>query len=88
MKRLSIGLAGLLLMVLLAACNQEEDKKQGEERVTPVETEEATEGDIVIAKTVYGRTQPLTSTPIMVQNPGEVDTLEVENGDYRSMRAI
>ncbi|MGM0943306.1 MAG: efflux RND transporter periplasmic adaptor subunit [Bacillota bacterium] len=81
MKRLSIGLAGLLLMVLLAACNQEEDKKQGEERVTPVETEEATEGDIVIDKTVYGRTQPLTSTPIMVQNPGEVDTLEVENGD-------
>ncbi|WP_163969535.1 efflux RND transporter periplasmic adaptor subunit [Oceanobacillus halotolerans] len=81
MKKWIIGIT-LLSLLVLAACNQEEDANEEEaEPVIPVETEEVTVSDLIIQKSVYGRTAPNTATPIMVQTPGEVDTLEVENGD-------
>ncbi|MYL40868.1 efflux RND transporter periplasmic adaptor subunit [Virgibacillus salexigens] len=83
MKKIGISIAAILLITLLGACNQQadDDEQEQEEKVIPVETEEATEGDIVIEKTIYGRTAPSASTPVMVQNPGEIDSLEVQNGD-------
>lgn len=73
---------GLLLIGFLTACNQNEETEHNqEENIIPVETVEVTEGDLVIEKSLYGRTEPTRLTPIMVQMPGEIDDLEVENGD-------
>lgn len=82
MKRILFGMIAILLIALLAACTEEEDtNEEAEETVTQVETVEATEGDFVIDRLVYGRTSPSSTAPVMIQNPGEIDTLEVENGD-------
>ncbi|PAV31325.1 efflux transporter periplasmic adaptor subunit [Virgibacillus profundi] len=82
MNKKTISMILILLIALLAACNQDEDtNKDEEERVVPVETAEVTEGDLVIEKSVYGRTAPSATAPIMLETPGEIDTLEVENGD-------
>ncbi|WP_042221457.1 efflux RND transporter periplasmic adaptor subunit [Oceanobacillus manasiensis] len=81
MKRWMIGITAVFLIGLLAACNQEEDTQEDEKRVIPVETQEAVNDNLVIEKTLYGRTAPGATSPIMVQNAGEVDSLEVENGD-------
>lgn len=82
MKKILISISVILFITLLAACNQDEDtNEEEEERVVPVETAEAAEGDLVIEKSVYGRTAPSSTAPIMLQSPGEIDALEVENGD-------
>lgn len=83
MKKILLGIAAILLVTLLAACSEDEEKdtKKEEARVTPVETEKAVKEDFTIEKSVYGRTSPGSTTPIMLQTPGEIDTLEVENGD-------
>ncbi|UJL45953.1 efflux RND transporter periplasmic adaptor subunit [Virgibacillus sp. NKC19-16] len=85
MKRILFGMIAIVLIMLLAACTEEDDTNENEEEEeeipTQVETVEATEGDLVIDRLVYGRTSPSSTAPVGLQNPGEVDTLEVENGD-------
>ncbi|GAB3065796.1 efflux RND transporter periplasmic adaptor subunit [Virgibacillus ainsalahensis] len=84
MKKLMVSIAAILMIGLLAACTEEEEpdaNETEEESVTPVETAEASEGDLVVEKSVYGRTAPNRTTPVMLQAPGEIDTLEVANGD-------
>ncbi len=82
MKRMLLSIVGLLFVGFLTACNQNEDTiVDQEEVIIPVETVEATEGDLVIEKSLYGRTAPMRITPIMSQMPGEIDELEIENGD-------
>lgn len=82
MKKVLLSMAAMLLVTLLAACNDDgEDTKKKEDRVTPVETELAVKDDFTVEKTVYGRTSPASTAPVMLQTPGEVDSLEVENGD-------
>lgn len=84
MKRILFGIIAILLIALLAACTEEEDTNENEEEEETeiqVETVEATEGDLVIDRSVYGRTSPSSTAPVMVQSPGEIDTVEVENGD-------
>ncbi|ASK62121.1 efflux transporter periplasmic adaptor subunit [Virgibacillus phasianinus] len=82
MKKVQILLAALLVITVLAACNQDEDKKTGnEETVTSVETMAVTKGDMIIKHTEYGHTAPGANTPVMLQAPGEIKTLEVENGE-------
>src|SRR5699024_12129207 len=39
------------------------------------------EGDLVIEKAFYGKAEPNKTAPIMLETPGEIDTLEVEEGD-------
>lgn len=81
-KKILISAVVILLLGVLAACNQdEEDNDDQEEQITTVETTEATTGDLVIEKSLYGRTEPDSTTPVMVQNPGEITELEVQNGD-------
>ncbi|MUK89690.1 efflux RND transporter periplasmic adaptor subunit [Ornithinibacillus sp. L9] len=81
MKKLMI-IAGILLIGLLTACTEEDQSNEEEqERVAPVEIAEATEGDLVVESSLFGRTAPNSMTPIMLQNPGEIDVLEVEDGD-------
>lgn len=82
MKKTILSLTAILLIVMLAACNDEENEQQDEkETVTPVEVGEITKGDLVVDKSFYGRTEPNKTTPVMVQTPGEVDSLEVDEGD-------
>ncbi|WP_156290905.1 efflux RND transporter periplasmic adaptor subunit [Oceanobacillus salinisoli] len=75
----------LMMMMVLAACSEEDDTaaeaEEEEERVVAVEVVEAEEGDLTIEKSIYGRTAPNSTTPLIVQTPGEVEELEVANGD-------
>src|SRR5690625_3731851 len=82
MKKMLFSIIVLLYMGFLTACNQNEDTIENQEnRVIPVEVEEIKEGDLVIEKSLYGRTAPIRTVPIMIQLPGEIDELEVKNGD-------
>src|SRR5690625_3930935 len=82
MRKLFLGVIAILLIGIMTACSEdEEDQSEETEKVTPVETVEAEEGDLTIDKTMNGRTKPGSSKPIMLENPGELETLEVENGD-------
>lgn len=81
MKRHLVRLTILLLAVFLVACNNDEEEKQVENTIVPVETVEAKEGELVIDRTINGRTAPKSVTPIMIEQPGEIDALEVKNGD-------
>ncbi len=85
MKKLRVGILILLtftIIGLLAACNDEEENKSDDkEKVTPVEVTKVVKKDMIIEKLLYGRTSPNSTSPIMVQVPGEVDELEVKNGD-------
>src|SRR5690625_6384226 len=82
MKKVCSSIAILLLIGVLSACNQNDNTIEDQDDVViPVEIVEATEGDLVTEKLLYGRTAPIHTTPIMIQMPGEIDELEVENGD-------
>lgn len=88
MRKLLISLTVILMMAFLAACTEDEDEtgnesaNENEEAAeTLVETAEASEGDLIVERSVYGRTSPASTTPVMVENPGEIDTLEVDTGD-------
>ncbi|SES87571.1 RND family efflux transporter, MFP subunit [Oceanobacillus limi] len=80
-KMLTIAVAFLFIGILTACTEEDEPNEAAEERIAPVEIEKATEGDLVVERSVFGRTSPNRLTPIMVQNPGEIDELEVEDGD-------
>lgn len=82
MKKIIFTMLLVAVAVLVAACSNEDESKNADKEIaSPVEIQEVTKADLVIEKTVYGRTAPSSTTPIMVQAPGEIDTLEVENGD-------
>src|SRR5699024_3009098 len=71
------------LIVIIAACGGEEDAEEETEDVnpTPVEVETVKTGDIKINKTIDGNTSPQQQQPIMVEQPGELKTVKVKNGD-------
>lgn len=82
MKKVALRIAAVLLIGLFTACSQNDDTTKEQEDLTIlVETVEATEGDLVIEKSLYGHTAPKGTTPIMIQMSGEIDELKVENGD-------
>lgn len=80
-KLVFIACFGLILII--AACGGEEDAEEETEDVnpTPVEVEKVKTGDFKINKTIYGNTSPKKQQPIMVEQPGELKTLKVKNGD-------
>lgn len=82
MKKILLFVTVIGMTFLLAACNQEEvNKKDNKKRVTSVETEEVKEGSIEIEKSVYGRTKPFVSSPVVLKAPGIIDQLEASNGE-------
>src|SRR5699024_10147738 len=82
MRKLFLGVIAILLIGILPACSEDEEEQSGEtEKVTSVETVEAEEGDLTIVKTMNSRTKPGSLNSIMLESPGELETLEVENGD-------
>jgi len=83
MKRKIVGTLVILLMVFLAACSQaeEETETNEEERVVAVEVAEAKEEDFTVTRSLYGRAVADSTAPVMLETAGEIDTLEVSNGD-------
>ncbi len=82
MRKLNILLYMTLIVVILSACNNEQPKEEKNERmITPVETEKVDTGDLMVAKKIYGQVSPIQQTPVMIQQPGEVTSLKVDNGD-------
>src|SRR5699024_8602504 len=59
-----------------------DDQENEEEKAVPVETTEVEKGDMTITKSIYGRLEPSSTTPVILQNPGEIDSLEVAEGDH------
>lgn len=82
MKKLQITIVASILIILLTACNQgDEENAAKEETVTPVETTSVKKGNLLIERSVYGRTAPSSTTAIKLQAAGEITNLEVKNGD-------
>src|SRR5690625_3937102 len=82
MRKLFLGVIAILLIGIMTACGEDEEEQSEEtEKVSPVETVEVEEENLTIDKTMNGRTKPGSSKPIMLEGPGELETLEVENGD-------
>ena len=75
----------LLLIVgvifTLSACgNKDETKEKESSQTYPVIVEDVVKGDLSAEKTIYGQVSPIKQTPIMLQSPGNIEELKVENG--------
>jgi len=84
MKKVLLRAAAVFLLSSIAGCSQtesDEENAAAEERVAAVEVAEAVKGDLILERSLFGRTAPNSTTPIVIQSPGEVDSLEVDNGD-------
>ena len=81
MRSIWNAIAVLLIFFILAACSEEETETEEASGEATVEVAEAEIGDIVIERKVYGRTEPDSTTPLMVETPGEVDSLEKQEGE-------
>ena len=84
MKRIMLSAAAILLLSTVAACGQTESEGENgdtEKRIAAVEVQEAKEGNLTLDRSIFGRTAPNSTTPVMLQSPGEVDTIEVKNGE-------
>ncbi|MFC3040378.1 efflux RND transporter periplasmic adaptor subunit [Virgibacillus xinjiangensis] len=84
MKKWLFGILAVLMIAVLAACTEEDDASEEEteeDAAVAVETAEVREGDLVVDRSASGRTSPSQSAPVMLQAPGEVDTLEVSEGE-------
>lgn len=83
MKKTHYLLIAVLIMSILSACTEKAEDTENtktEQKEIPVEVAEVTKGDLTIEQTVYGRTAPQTTTPIMLQAAGEIDSIEKEEG--------
>src|SRR5690625_3899718 len=84
MRRALFFMFIIINVIILSACNNENEEntsEKSEETVTPVETVEVKQGDLTVEKSIYGTVSPAKQMPVMVQQPGEITTLKVENGD-------
>ncbi|MCP3032898.1 efflux RND transporter periplasmic adaptor subunit [Halobacillus sp. A1] len=81
---MKIKMLSLLLITAatLTACNNdEEDAETQEERTTPVEVAEISEGDFTVDRKIAGRAASDEPTPVLPSAPGELVTLNVAKGD-------
>lgn len=84
MRRLLLFILIIINIIILSSCNNENEEIASEKRetsVTPVEIVEVKQGDLTVEKSIYGTVAPIKQMPVMVQQPGEITTLKVENGD-------
>ncbi|MCM3585283.1 efflux RND transporter periplasmic adaptor subunit [Mesobacillus maritimus] len=84
MKKILLSATAVLMLSTLAACSgadSDSTDASEEKRIAAVEVEEATKGDFTLERSLFGRTAPNQTTPILLQAPGEIDSLEVSNGD-------
>lgn len=82
MKKRIMAFAIFSIILILGACSDsEEESKEEENHIISVEVSEVKKGDLKSEKSLYGETQPIKQTPIMLSAPGEVDELYVDNND-------
>src|SRR5699024_8963975 len=81
MKKRVLLTVFMIFTLILSACGNSNNENETESEVISVETTEITKGDLTSKKSLYGQTQPIEQTPIMLTQPGELDELKVKNGD-------
>lgn len=83
MKKRIMLLLFISFLLILSACgnSEEETEKETKHTVIPVETANVKQGDLIAEKVLFGQTQPIKQTPVLVSQPGELIKLEVSNGD-------
>lgn len=69
------------IFLLVACSDTDEPEGQTEAIPTPVEVSDVETGDFVVGKTIYGKTAPSKQFPVILEQPGEITTLNVKNGD-------
>ena len=72
-----------VMLLLLAACNNENETNQEtvEKTITTVETATVKKGDLQVESSIYGNVMPSKQVPVIGQQPGEVTEVKVENGE-------
>lgn len=81
-RNLVLGMISVLLLMLTVACNTDDDDELTEEdQIVAVETATIHQDDLTVEKKLHGRLSPEQMTPILVENPGEVDEVLVENNE-------
>lgn len=72
-----------VMLLLLAACNNENEANQEtvEKTITTVETATVKKGDLQVESSIYGNVMPSKQVPVIGQQPGEVTEVKVENGE-------
>ncbi|HLQ72654.1 MAG TPA: efflux RND transporter periplasmic adaptor subunit [Bacillota bacterium] len=79
---LTVLLSACLAVFLVACSDDDEEAADNEEpQEVYVKTEEVKKEDLKVTKDIYGRLSPKSTTPVMLQGPGELDQLKVKNGD-------
>ncbi len=83
MKKRIMLLLFISFLLILSACgnSEEETEKETKHTVIPVETANVKQGDLIAEKVLFGQTQPIKQTPVLVSQPGELIKLEVSNDD-------
>src|SRR5699024_7537199 len=84
MRKFYMLIALMCVVTVLAACgNNDNDNAENEEddTVTPVEVEKVEKKDFKVSRSVYGNTEPQKQSPLHIEEPGELKTLKVSNGD-------
>src|SRR5690625_468579 len=83
MKNFLLVIGWIGLMVFVAACNNddESDETNVEDDVTVVEANLVERGDLLVERVIYGSMSPDEQRPVMIEQPGEVEELLVDNGD-------
>lgn len=71
----------IYLLIFLSACNNSNETTETMETITSVETIAVETGDFIVEKNIFGHISAMKQIPVMVQQPGEVTSLKVENGD-------
>lgn len=81
MKKNGLKILGICMIGLLVACSNSDTEDDEKDTIVPVETTQVKEDELVIEKTLSGRTAPNQTTPVIIEMPGEVVEIHAENGD-------
>lgn len=81
MRKIIFSVCLGLILILAACSNDEETNDNTEAAPTPVEVAKVKTGDFIIEKTLYGETSPEKQMPVMLEQPSEIKTVHVKNGD-------
>ena len=82
MRKMLLLLLLFVTLFIISACNgEEENNSMKENAITSVEIDSVETGNFTVEKSIHGHVSPIRQMPVMVQQPGEVTTLKVKNGD-------
>lgn len=71
----------LIIGATIGCSNENNEKIEIENKITPVEVGDIEIGDLIIESSIYGNVSPKKQVPVFTQQPGEITDLKVENGD-------